>query len=131
MAEMAQWGTIVFSVTSEKVFSFKGMKRSYSGRWTTHNIIGGCPMAEFQGAGLDEISMEVILDAEMGVRPRAVLDEFRKAARNGLVAHFYIGGKRISSNRFRLVSGTENWDEIWNRGELIRATAQLTFQEYA
>ena len=130
MAKMAQWGDIVFAVNSNKVFSFNGMKRSYSARWAEHNIIGRRPKVEFQGPNLDEISIEVILDAEMGVKPRATLTKFRTAAKRGLVAYFYVGGKKVAVNKFRIVSGTENWNEIWNRGELVRATAQLTFKEY-
>lgn len=130
MAVMAQWGDIKFSVNSEKVFSFRGMKRSYSGRWATHNIIGKRPMVEFQGPDLDEINIEVILDAELGVKPRSTMYQFRKAAKNGLVAYFYVGGKKVAVNKFRITNGTENWNEIWNKGELVRATAQLTFKEY-
>lgn len=130
MAVVAQWGDIQFAVSSERVFSFRNMKRSYSGRWADHNIHGKRPKSEFQGPGLDEISVEVILDAELGVNPRSKMREFRGAAKNGLVAYFYVGGKKVAVNKFRIVSGTENWNEIWNRGELVRATAQLTFKEY-
>lgn len=130
MAVMARWGNIKFAVNSDKVFSFRDMKRSYSSRWAEHTIIGQKPRAEFQGPDLDELSIEVVLDAEMGVNPRSALSTFRKAAKNGLVAYFYVGGKKVAVNKFRLVSGTENWNEIWNKGELIRATAQLTFREY-
>lgn len=130
MAVMAQWGDIKFAVNSDKVFSFRNMKRTYSGRWTDHNIPGKRPKSEFQGPGLDEISIEVILDAELGVRPRSTMYQFRKATKNGLVAYFYVGGKKVAINKFRITSGTENWNEIWNQGELVRATAQLTFKEY-
>ena len=109
MATMAQWGDIKFAVNSERIFSFRGMKRSYSARWATHNIIGKRPMVEFQGPDLDEISIEV---------------------KNGKVAYFYVGGKKVAVNKFRITSGTENWNEIWNQGELVRATAQITFKEY-
>ena len=130
MATMAQWGDIKFAVNSERIFSFRGMKRSYSARWATHNIIGKRPMVEFQGPDLDEISIEVILDAEMGVRPRSALYSFRKAAKNGKVAYFYVGGKKVAVNKIRITSGTDNWNEIWNQAALVRATAQITFKEY-
>jgi len=130
MAAMAQWGDITFKVTSEKVFSFDKMKRSYSARWASHDIIGKRPKMEFQGPGMDEISIEVILDAELGVKPRATMKKFRSAAKKGAVAYFYVGGKKVAKNKFYITSGTENWDEIWNKGELVRATATITFGEY-
>ena len=128
---IAQWGDIVFSVNSDKIFSFRNMKYSYAGRWTTHNISGCTPLSEFLGPDLDELSMEVVLDTELGVDPRSAMEAFKTAAKRGTVASFYIGGKKLSDNRWILKSGSEQWDKIWNNGVLTKATAQLTFQEYA
>lgn len=130
MAAMAKWGDITFSVNSDKVFSFKNMKRSYSARWASHDIIGKRPKMEFQGPGMDEITIEVILDAELGVKPRATMTKFRSAAKHGKVAYFYVGGKKVAVNKFYIASGAENWNEIWNKGELVKATASITFGEY-
>ena len=130
MAAMAKWGNITFKVNSGKVFSFKNMKRSYSAKWAAHEIIGKRPKMEFQGPQMDEITLEVILDAELGVKPRATMKKFRSAAKNGSVAYFYVGGKKVAKHKFYIASGTENWAEIWNKGELVRATASITFGEY-
>ena len=130
MAAMAKWGDITFKVNSDQVFTFRKMKRSYSARWASHNIIGKRPKMEFQGPGMDEITIEVILDAELGVKPRATMKKFRSAAKKGLVAYFYVGGKKVAANKFYIASGEENWNEIWNKGELVRATASITFGEY-
>lgn len=130
MAEIASWGDVTFKVNSDEVFSFGGMKRTYSGRWASHNIVGKRPISEFQGASLDELTIEITLDAEFGVKPRAAMSTFRTAAKNGSAAYFYVGGKKVSVNKYVIKNGTENWNEIWNQGELIRASAQITFQEY-
>ena len=130
MAAMAKWGDITFKVNSDQMFSFRKMKRSYSARWASHDIIGKRPKMEFQGPGMDEITIEVILDAELGVKPRAAMKKFRSAAKKGAVAYFYVGGKKVAKYKFYIKSGTEDWDEIWNKGELVRATANLTFGEY-
>lgn len=130
MATIAKWGDITFRVSSEQVFSFRKMKRSYSARWATHNIPGKRPKMEFQGANMDEMSIEVILDAELGVKPRAAMKKFRAAAKKGKVHYFYVGGKKVVARKMYISAGTENWNEIWNGGELVRATATLTFNEY-
>ena len=130
MAQLAKWGDITFRVNSEQVFSFRKMKRSYSARWATHNVIGEKPRTEFQGPGMDEISIEVILDAELGVKPRSLMKKFRNAAKKGEIHYFYVGGKKVVTGKLYIESGTENWNEIWNGGELVRATASLTFKEY-
>ena len=130
MAVMAKWGSITFKVSSESVFTFHNMTRSYSARWESHDIIGKRPKLEFKGPGMDEITIEVTLDAECGVKPRAALKKFREAAKKGSVAHFYVGGRKVAKYKFYIESGTENWNEIWNKGELKRASAEITFKEY-
>ena len=63
---IGQWGSnIKFSVNSDKQLSFRDMKRTSSARWTSHNIIGKRPKTEFLGPGMDEVTLEVILSAEM------------------------------------------------------------------
>lgn len=130
MATLAKWGDITFRVNSDQVFSFRKMKRSYSARWAAHNIPGKRPKMEFQGPGMDEISIEVILDAELGVKPRSAMKKFRSAAKKGKVHYFYVGGKKVVARKLYISAGTENWNEIWSGGELVRATATLTFNEY-
>ena len=130
MAKMARWGSIVFSVNSNKALTFKDMERSYSAEWEEHKIVGKRPKMEFMGAGLDEIKVEVILDAELGIKPRATMKKFREAAKKGAVYYFYVGGRKVAVNKFCIVSGTEHWKEIWNKGELVKASAEITFKEY-
>lgn len=130
IAELAQWGDIAFQVTADQVLSFQKMKRSYSGQWASHNIIGKRPKLEFQGPKMDEVTMEAILDAELGVKPLDAMYRFREAAKNGKAYYLYIGGKKVAINKFYIESGTENWDRVWNKGELARATVSLTFKEY-
>jgi phage protein U len=130
MASMAQWNGIVFKVNSKKIFTFKNMKRSYSTRWATHDIIGRRPRLEYQGPAMDEVTIDVVLDAEHGVKPRKTMLKFQIAAHHGDVAYFYIAGKKMTKYKMYIASGSENWDQIWNKGELVRATATLTFREY-
>ena len=133
---MAKWGDAVFSVSANypgskmKVFTFRDMERSYSIRWSEHNILGKGPKLEFQGVDADEITIEVILDAELGVRPRHTMGIFRTAAKKGEKHPFYVKGTKIGSNPFVIKSGVEHWDEIWNKGELVRAKTNITFKEY-
>lgn len=130
MAAMAQWNGIVFKVNSRQVFTFKNMKRSYSTKWAAHDIIGRRPRMEYQGPEMDEMTIEVMLDAEHGVRPRKTMLKFQIASHHGDAANFYIGGRKVSKYKMYLASGSENWKQIWNKGELVRATATLTFREY-
>lgn len=128
---IGQWGSnIKFSVNSEKQLSFRDMKRTSSARWTSHNIIGKRPKTEFLGPGMDEVTLEVVLSAEMGVRPRSEMEKFRSACKKGEVHYLYINGKKVCKNKMAITAVSESWDEIWSQGELAKAVVSVTFSEY-
>lgn len=130
MATMCKWGDIKFSVTSDKVLTFRNFKRESTGRWASHSIIGKRPKTEFLGPDMDEITLEVILDAEYGVSPRSEMYKFRSALKSGEVNYLYVNGSKVCVNKLAITKVTENWDEIWSNGELVRATDTVTFSEY-
>lgn len=125
------WGSkIKFTVSDKKQLTFRNMKRSSSGRWATHNIVGQRPKTEFLGPAMDEITMDVILSANMGVNPRRVMKEFRFACKKGEVHYLRINSKKVCRNKMAISSVSESWDEIWNKGELMKAVITVTFSEY-
>lgn len=131
MAKIGNWGRhIKFSVNSDKVLSFKDFKRTVSGRWAEHPIIGEKPKKEFQGPGASNVTLEVVLSVYLGVSPKDTIKDLEEACEKGKIDYLYIGGKKIGKNKMYLESVSETWDEIWNKGELARATLSLTFSEY-
>jgi phage protein U len=122
--------TIVFSVSSSKILTPHNMKRSVSARWEQHKILGKAPKSEFVGQNAPETTMTVVLSAECGVKPRAMLGTIEKAIKAGTVNWLVIGGKFVGGRKMYISSCSETWDEIWNKGELVRATVNLTFVEY-
>lgn len=89
------------------------------------------PRSEFQGPDLDETTVTAILSAEHGVKPRATIERLEAAARSGEVDYLIIGGKRVGTGKVYISSISEEWDTIWNKGELVKATINITFAEYA
>lgn len=106
------------------------MKRTVSARWEQHKILGKAPKSEFVGQNAPETTMTVVLSAEHGVKPRSTLGKIEKAIKAGTVNWLVIGGKFVGGRKMYIVSCSETWDEIWNKGELVKATVNLTFVEY-
>lgn len=98
--------------------------------WHTHNIVNGKPKSEFAGPDSSSVTLEAVLAAERGVRPRATLEKLEKACESGTVDYLYIGGKKVGTGKMKLESISETWDEIWNSGQLVKAKVSLTFSEY-
>ena len=45
--------------------------------------------------------------------------------------YLVIGGKIVGKNKVYLESMSEEWNCVWNKGELVKATVELVFKEYA
>lgn len=132
MAQIGNFGKLItFEVSSEKMLALKDLKRTVAGRWKKHEIVGAAPHSEFQGPDLDETTVTAILSAEHGVKPRATIERLEAAARSGEVDYLIIGGKRVGTGKVYISSISEEWDTIWNKGELVKATINITFAEYA
>lgn len=132
MAQIGNFGKLItFEVSSEKMLALKDLKRTVAGRWKKHEIVGATPRSEFQGPDLDETTVTAILSAEHGVKPRATIERLEAAARSGEVDYLIIGGKRVGTGKVYISSISEEWDTIWNKGELVKATINITFAEYA
>lgn len=131
MATIGSWGSdLVFSVNANAQLPFTDFKRKVSAKWATHDILGDKPRAEFQGMEQTENSMEITFSAHRGQSPRKCIERLEEACRNGEINYLYIGGKRVGEEKCYIESIDSDWNEVWNKGELIRATVEITFKEY-
>lgn len=128
MAKIGNWGsTIKFNVNSDKVLTFKNLKRKGSYRRVKHNIIDGKPKVEGLGRDLDSITLTIELNASLGVKPRKMEEKLWKKI--GHIAPLVIGGKKICS-RAQLISLSDSYDIVFKRGEVFAITMDATFEEY-
>lgn len=121
---------ITFETNDKRILSPLNIKHEVSGRWASHSRIGKKPLRQFLGPDVEKTTFTIKLDARHGVRPRKTLDAIEKHVRNGIPESLVIGGKKVGGNRMTINSISETWDEVWNGGELIRASADLTLEEY-
>lgn len=121
---------IIFETNDERILTFNGMTREVSGRWAEHEVLGVKPKPEFLGAANQSITIPITLSANLGVRPRAVLEAVAAMVEDGTAEYFIVGNKPVSANPFRLISASETWDRLYSRGELVKATLTITLGEY-
>ena len=128
---VGKWGKdIVFSVSDRKVQTFKDMTRTVGSQWATHSRIGRKDQAEYLRPTLQKITFTMELNALYGVNPRTMLNKLANLAERGTVNTLVIGGKRVGSYRWRITDISEEWETIYNGGELARAKVNVTMQEY-
>ena len=131
MATIGNLGKLItFSVSSKKVLTFDRMQRNISGRWATHEPIGGKSRLEFLGADSRTITLPIFLSAMHGVKPRTTLDRIADAVEKGTPLPFVIGGKAVGKNKWVITASSETWDVVIKDGRLVQASVSLTLKEY-
>ena len=121
---------ITFSVSSKKILTFSTMNKTVKGRWTTHTLVSKKPRPEFLGADRQQTTIEILLDASLGVNPRKTIEKIEKAVEKGTPLTFVIGGKKIGNNQWVIESASETWDVVMLDGVLVKAKVNLTLAEY-
>lgn len=131
MAHIGNLGkTIVFATSDKKILNFNNFKQTVNGRWGTHERIQKKPLSEFLGADLRQITFNITLNAVHGVKPRAILSKIEKMVENGTVETLVIGGKKVGNNKWKMTSISETWDNVLNKGELVKASLSISLEEY-
>ena len=84
MATIGSFGKdIVFTVSSDKVYTFSNFTFSRDERWGEIARIGKPPKLQFLGPNSAEVSLDIVLDATLGVRPWKTMRHIMKVANRG------------------------------------------------
>lgn len=128
--EIGSLGDIAFSVSAwNQIHTFDELSRSAKARTAQHDVIGEKPYTEYLGAGLQEISFKVKLNAQWGVNPAEEVQKLISYCETGIVLTFSVGGKRIGS-RWIIESVSESVRHYDNHGSVLAADVNITLKEY-
>lgn len=131
MAQIGNLGKdIVFETSDQRIFTFSRFSQRVSGRWSKHEVILDKPKSEFNGADLRTITFTIALDAHLGVRPRKMLERLEDFVENGEVDMLVIGNRRIGLGMWKMTDLSESWDYLYSKGELVRASVDISLEEY-
>lgn len=130
MAQIGTFGGVVFSVSSQKILTPRDIKHTITSSWASHSIIGQKPKVEKTGNALQKITFTVVLDAQHGVKPRTSFNTLKNMCDSGTISYFIIGSTVVGSCQWRITSLTEAYDTVLSKGELSRATINITLEEY-
>lgn len=121
---------IVFEVTDKRIMSIMNLSRTIQSRYAEHALLQNKPVSEFIGPNLDTVSFTVKLDAVYGINPHEQFVKWIYLAREGHAETFSIGGKAMGVDKWTVTNVTENWDLIWNQGELVKGSIDVELKEY-
>ncbi len=123
-------GEIVFSVSSNKVETFSGLKISSSASFGSHKRHCGNEIIEFTGNDADSISFNMTLSQILGVDVESELEKLRKYKKTGKTLKFVIGKKIIGNYRWVITKMTITYKHYGKKSEILTADVAITLKEY-
>lgn len=127
---VGNFGKITFTVSQKKAYSFDNFKRTRAAEWKEHNRYNNKPLSEFNGPGLENITLDIYLDASLGINPRNEIERWGKLVNSGHHDILVIGGQQVGKYEWKIESISEDWKDFLNKGELLTATISVTLSEY-
>lgn len=124
------YGPVKFIVTDKTQRTFDEFTRSIPSRWAVHDVHLGYPVAEFLGPGQSKITFTMYFDVSYGLRPLKELHTLADIGRKGKRFKLVIGGRSIGAGYWYIDNQEQAWTHIDNRGNIIRASVQLSLSEY-
>lgn len=123
-------GNIRFRVSSRRVLTFQNMKREISTTWNTLDRISQKPLVEYGGADLQKLSLEITLDASLGVKPKSMLRTLEEMTESSQAHDLVLGRMRIGKHPWVVTKCSQAYDIILRGGEIYKATVTLSLMEY-
>lgn len=127
---IGSFGEIVFEVNDKRVHTFNQLTRDSAGRSTDHEVLGQKPVTQFNGPGLDTVSLTIKLHGAHGVKPREEMEQWLIKERDGDAEFLFIGGKGLGVSRWMITRVSQAWNIVMNRGELLSANVSIELKEY-
>lgn len=127
---IASFGTKVFEVSSDKMYTFQDFQYSSSMQTEKQDSVGNKPSTYDKGPDLDSMSLKIRLDFSYGINPRNEWEEWQEIMNSATAYPFILGGKPLGSNKFRLVGVKPSNFNIDNVGNILSLDLDLSFDEY-
>ena len=127
-------GSVVFEVSTEIVRTFRDFQLQRSAKFSEHAIHGGKALLEFTGLAPTSASLNMRLDAGLGVNPKEELNELREMLNKHKAVPFILDGEPQGDGLWVLEGLLEGLDEnheiIDNHGMTIVAEVSIKLKEY-
>ena len=130
MATIGSMGSVIFNVSSRRIFTFDNYSRSTAVKVASHEIMGNKPILELTGNESDEITFDILLRKQHSINPQKKYDELRTMCESGKVFPLIIGGKPVSDNYWLLTNVGKSVNFFGKKGDIISMSLSVTLKEY-
>lgn len=124
------FGDIVFQTSDKKILTFTDFKRTASASYSEHDRIGKKSRLEFNGPENQEVTFKMKILAGHGVKPWNMLHKLIVACEKGEVRTLVIGTHKVGSGNYVITKLGAQYEHVWNAGELVGVSIDVTLKEY-
>lgn len=124
------FGDIVFETSDKKILTFTDFKRTVSANFSEHARIGKKSRLEFNGPENQEVTFKIKILAGHGVKPWKTLHKLVVACEKGEVRTLVIGTHKVGGGNYVITKLGAQYDHVWNGGELVGVSIDVTLKEY-
>ncbi len=111
-----------------KMLSFSDLRRESEANFSEHE--SKKRLLEFDGPGLDELTLTIIAKAEYKVKPQSVQNKLHKYRKAGKRLPFVLGGKKVGYGFYAITRISQSYDEINAKGQVAAMQFDLTLKQY-
>ena len=124
------FGSVKFKTSDKRICTFNNLKRSISAGYSEHKRYTKKSQREFDGPQNQTVTFEMKFVAGHGVKPLAMLNKIIKLCENGTVCTFVLGGHKVGGGKWTIDSVDADYKQVWNHGELVSVSINVTATEY-
>ena len=127
---IGSFGDVVFEMSSERIRTFRDFQIQRSAKYSEHAIHGRKGLLEFSGLSASTASLNIRLDAGLGVNPKEELTALRDILNNHKALLFILDGEPQGDGLWVLESLSESYEIVDNKGAVIAVEVSLKLKEY-
>jgi hypothetical protein len=123
-------GDIQFDASKGNILTFKDLSHSSSAKFHNHEIIGKKPLSEFLGTDLDKLTLNIELNAFLGVSVSKIIKKIRQYEQTGEPLEFVVGSNPFGADKWVIESSSRAYNQIYVNGVCTAVTLDLNLVEY-
>lgn len=123
-------GKTIFGCSSFYIKTINNLSGDKSVRWIEHEVMHGKPKLQFEGVALDELKLNIHLNAAWNVNPTAAAKEFEEYMKKGQKLKFILGSRVVGSGWYVITSMSETYKAYTSLGNVSKMELSLSLKEY-
>lgn len=94
------FGKIIFQTSSEKAMTFGKLSEKAGAKYADISLLRGKPRKQFIGAALQTVSLDIVVRADLGYKPREIIAQLKKWRRAEPRSGLLSAGIRFRSSQW-------------------------------